>query len=357
MKATLFVYSLLTACAVLLSNLFPHDVLAAVSNGDLGIGAVLFFGTVAASGTQSVYNTAAYPQRGGASRTIIPEIWAGMFATKFYIATVLNAICNTNYEGKIKAKGDKVIIHQLPDINIADYEKGDEIIYEDLDKENIELDIDFAKIFAFKLDDIDKAQQNMATMDAYGNVAGEQMKIKIDKHVLGVIPTQVAATNAGNTAGAISQNINLGTAANPLLVDKGNIVDVLIDMGTVLDEADIPETGRNLVLPARMCGLIKKSDIKNASITGDNTSVMRNGRIGEIDRFTVYSSNNLTKTGDVYDAIGLTKQAVTFASQVVKVQYLEQLEKTFASAMRGMNVYGFKTEQPTAMAVAKLKLA
>ena len=316
----------------------------------------VFMGTVGAAAAQTVYGAGAYPQRGGATRTIIPEIWAGMFATKFYLATVLNAICNTNYEGKIKAKGDKVIIHQLPDITISDYEKGDEIVYEDLDKENIELDIDFAKMFAFKLDDIDKAQQNLDTMDAYGNVAGEQMKIKIDKHVLGVVTSQVAATNAGATAGKISGDINLGTQIAPVSVTKANILDVLVDMGTVLDEADIPETGRNLVLPARICGLIKKSDIKNATITGDNVSVLRNGRIGEIDRFTVYSSNNLVKAGNVYEAIGCTKQAITFASQVVKVQYLEQLERTFASAMRGMNVYGFKVEQPTAMTVAKLVL-
>ena len=312
--------------------------------------------SVTASATQTVYNTTAYPQRGGLTRTVIPEIWSGLFATKFYTATVLNAICNTNYDGKIKGKGDKVIIHQLPDVAILDYEKGDEIIYQDLDKENIELDIDYAKLFAFKLDDIDKVQATPGLMDQYGDVGAQQMKIKIDKHVLSVVPSQVAALNAGAAAGAISGNINLGTAVAPVIVTKDNILDVLIDMGTVLDEADIPETGRNLVLPARICGLIKKSDIKNASITGDGVSAMRNGRIGEIDRFTVFSSNNLTKTGSVYDAIGCTKQAITFASQVVKVDYLEKLEKTFGSAMRGLNVYGFKVEQPTAMTVAKLQL-
>jgi hypothetical protein len=355
MKRTAFIYAILAICAVAVNILIPHEAVAAVTGDHFSL--MFAFGTIGAAANQTVYGTGAYPQRGGADRTSIPIIFSALFNAKFYTATVLNAIANTNYEGLIKAKGDKVVIHQLPDVTITDYEKGDEIVYEDLDKDNIELDIDYAKIFAFKVDDIDKLQSDVNLMDAYGNVAGEQMKVKIDKHVLGVIPTQAAAGNFGATAGKISGDINMGTAAAPLAVDKSNILDVIVDMGTVLDEADIPETGRNLVLPARICGLIKKSEIKNASITGDNVSVMRNGRIGEVDRFTLFSSNNLTVAGGVYDAIGSTRQALTFASQIVKVKYLETLEQSFASAMRGLNVYGFKVENPTAMVVAKLILA
>lgn len=354
MKKAVFFYSIFTVAALAIFQCLSQTALAQVSGDSLPM--LFGIGSVAAAAAQTVYGSGAYPQRGQGSRTVIPEIWSGLFSTKFYLATVLNAICNTNYEGKIKAHGDKVFIHQLPDVTIKDYEKGDEITYEDLDADNIELNIDYAKIFAFKMDTIDKVQSVDGLMDKYGDVAGQQMKIQIDRHVLSIIPSQVAAANAGATAGKISGNINLGTALAPLEVDKNNILDILIDMGTVLDEADIPETGRRLVLPARMCGLIKKSDIKNASITGDGVSVMRNGRIGDIDRFEVFSSNNLTKTGDVYDAIGCTKAATTFASQVVDVQYFDKLERTVGSAMRGFNVYGFKVEQPTAMTVAKLKL-
>ena len=66
-------------------------------------------------------------------------------------------------------------------------------------------------------------------------------------------------------------------------------------MGTVLDEANCPEQNRFLVIPAKMAGLIKQSDLKDASITGDGSTPLRNGRLGMIDRFTVYVSHNLKK--------------------------------------------------------------
>ena len=46
----------------------------------------------------------------------IPEIWSGKLIEKFYNSTVLAAIANTNYEGEIKAFGDKVHIRTKPTI-------------------------------------------------------------------------------------------------------------------------------------------------------------------------------------------------------------------------------------------------
>jgi len=46
---------------------------------------------------------------GAASTSIfIPEIWSGKLIEKFYAATVLAAIANTDYEGEIRNQGDKV---------------------------------------------------------------------------------------------------------------------------------------------------------------------------------------------------------------------------------------------------------
>ena len=56
------------------------------------------------------------------SGTFIPELWSGKMLEKFYSATVLAAISNTDYEGEISEKGDKVIIRQTPTITIRDYE-------------------------------------------------------------------------------------------------------------------------------------------------------------------------------------------------------------------------------------------
>lgn len=196
----------------------------------------------------------------------------------------------------------------------------------------------------------------MALMDMWASDASEQMKIAVDTDVLGTIDDQGAtAQNSGLYAGRISGDgasvgINLGSSAAPVTVTKANVIDYIIDHNLVLDEANIPEQGRYLVLPAWMTAMLKKSDLKDASLTGDGTSVLRNGRIGMIDRTTIYNSNLLPAAAGKYTIYGGHKSALTFAAQLTKVETL-RAESTFGDIMRGLMVYGFKVIDPTAMTV------
>lgn len=289
---------------------------------------------------QTVYaNNSAYNNNSG---VFIPEIWTGKLNVKYYASTCLSEIANTDYEGDIKQMGDKVIVNDLPDVTISNYTKGQEIFYQDLQDGKTTLEIGYAKMFAFKIDKIDKIQANRKKLDDWATDAAEKMKISIDQSVLQSIYSSAAAANAGATAGADSGNINLGSAVTPLALDSTNIVDWVVDMGLVLDEQSVPETDRWLVVPPSLAAKIKKSDLKDASITGDNESILRNGRIGRVDRFTIYTSRNLYKNASKWYPIAGHKSALTFAAQIVDVEHLEKLERTFGSAVRGLNVYGFK---------------
>ncbi|EHV9720256.1 hypothetical protein K1B37_000975 [Vibrio parahaemolyticus] len=283
-----------------------------------------------------------------------PQIWSGKLLVKFYDATVLAAIANTDYEGEIKNKGDKVIIRTRASIKINDYVKGMTLDYEHPESEATELDIDKAKYFAFELKDVDQVQSDIALMSEWAEDGSEQMKIAIDTDVLGVIYTQVVPENAGATAGRISGDINLGTTLAPLEVDKTNILDVLVDFGTVLDEQNVPENGRWVILPASICGMIKKSDLKDASLAGDGVSILRNGRLGMIDRFTIYSSNLLHVTAGSYDVVFGHKAGVTFASQITKMDKLKN-PNDFGEFARSLQVYGFKVTKGEAVGHAVLK--
>ena len=72
-----------------------------------------------------------YPYQGTANTLqatgFIPEIWSGKLVEKFYASTVLAAISNTDYEGEIKNKGDRVKIRTKPTITIRNYQ-ADELV-------------------------------------------------------------------------------------------------------------------------------------------------------------------------------------------------------------------------------------
>jgi len=238
---------------------------------------------------------------------------------------------------------------------------------ENPDKPKLQLVIDKGEYFACVEDDVDRVQSDVKLMDMWSKDASEQMKIKIDQRVLSDMLTDVASTNRGATAGEQSSAFNLGTAGAPLTVTKDgsggtvSVTDLVVDMGTVLDEANCPESDRYMVIPARMAGLVKKSELKDASLAGDSQSVVRNGRLGMIDRFTLYVSHNLDVTGGNTSIIAGHKMGFTFASQMTEMEMTEmetiRSETTFGNIIRGLQVYGYKVVKPEAISTAVVNFA
>jgi hypothetical protein len=304
-----------------------------------------------------------FPVAGGRpnySGNFIPEIWSGKLIENFYDATVLAAISNTDYEGEIRSMGDTVNIRTTPEITIRDYVKGQTLTVENPDKPKLQLVIDKGEYFACVEDDVDKVQSDINLMDTWSKDASERMKIKIDQRVLTDLLPDISAFNKGATAGEQSASFNLGTTGSPLTVSKDgasattSVVDLIVDMGTVLDEANCPEGDRYMVIPAKMAGLIKKSELKDASLTGDSTSIVRNGRLGMVDRFTIYVSHNLNVSSGKYSIIAGHKMGFTFATQMTEMESL-RAESTFGNIIRGLQVYGYKVVKPEAIAQAVIQ--
>lgn len=301
----------------------------------------------------------------------IPEVWSGKLQVKFYKSTVLGEITNNDWEGEIKGQGDKVHIRTIPTITIRSYTKGQNLTSEVPQSTPLELLIDKGKYFAVVLDDVDAVQADVKLMDMFTNDASQQMKIAIDGDVLGSVYADAAAANKGATAGAISGDINLGATGAPRQCTSANVLDMILDMGQVLDEQNVPEDGRWVVIPAWMASLVKRSDLRQAYLTGDSVTPLRNGKIGMIDRFTVYVSNNLAKTTDLgsdaasggtgaaadsqaYRILAGTRDAISFASQITNVESL-RAQSTFGNIMRGLNVYGYKVTKPEALVSGYVK--
>jgi len=302
---------------------------------------------------------------GLAAASFIPEIWSGKLVEKFYNSTVLAAISNTDYEGEIKNQGDKVKIRTKPTITISDYRADGSLALQRPVGSLVELSIDQGKYFSVILDDVMEIQSDLNNMSIWADDASEQFKITIDTAVLlGILNQATATTNRGATAGNISAAINLGITTSPLALTASDpasgeveVLDMILRLGQTLDERNIPETGRWLVLPTWAATLVKRSELRQAYLSGDGVSMLRNGRIGMIDRFTLYTSNLLPAgtTGGLqsgeYAVYAGHAHGLTFASQFSKVESLRS-ESTFGQILRGLQVYGYKVIDGTALAQA-----
>ena len=301
---------------------------------------------------------------GLAATGFIPEIWSGKLVEKFYDSTVLAAISNTDYEGEIKNQGDKVKIRTKPTITIRNYLADAALQVERPQGNVLELEINKGRYFNLILDDVMEIQSDLDVLSMWADDASEQFKINVDTDVLSGILGQANAANRGANAGRISQSINLGATTAPLAlvardaqVGEVEILDMLLRLGQTLDEQNIPEQGRWVILPVWAVSMLKFSDLRQAYLTGDSVSVLRNGRVGMIDRFTIYSSN-LLPTGTLGGlAAGETavyaghSHGLTFASQFSKMETLRS-ESTFGTLLRGLQVYGYKVVDGVAIAQA-----
>jgi len=313
------------------------------------------------------------------SGAFIPTLWSGKLLAKFYQNTMLSEVANTDYEGELKNQGDTVRIRLAPSITINDYVVGAGLgtaevptpIFQDMQ-------VNKAKSVNVQVNDVLAYQSDMNLMNMVTEDAAKQLKIAIENEVFfnTFVTEGPAAANEGATAGAISAAYNLGTDTAP--IDQStpeNVLKAILRMSTVLDEQNVPEDGRFLILSPYDRHLLMQSSIAQAYFTGDQSSTIRTGKIGMLDRFSVYVSNLLpkgeagkalvaglsaTSTGGTVSGakarrlmVAGTKAATSFAMTVNKTEPLRN-QSDFGDIVRGLTVYGRKVVKPQALVTAQV---
>jgi hypothetical protein len=282
-----------------------------------------------------------YPNYSG---TYTPTMFSADFLPELYAALCFGSIANTQTASILTQQGDKAIFPELPEVVVKDYIKGQKLSFDVADPKAQEMEVSRAKSFAVSLNRIDLAQTNLKLSPAVMAHAVKTLQQYIETDLFEDVWQDASPLNQGAGAGAKSANINMGTTAAPLLVTKDNILDILCDAAQVMDEANVPTDKGDLfvTLPPFATNLIKRSDLKNASITGDTTSPIRNGRIGQtIDVFNVYKSNCLWNVGGTYYCMFGTPSALAFVSQITETDIVKPTDE-FATYLRGLSVYDAK---------------
>jgi hypothetical protein len=276
-----------------------------------------------------------------------PELYSGKLVEKFYKTTCFGEIASTDYEGEIAGFGAQVKIRTIPDVTVSNYIVGAGLSAQYPTSNSVTLAIDQAKSFAVALSTVDMRQSDLDMADIFANDGSIQLRIAVDQDVLQTIPAEVSADNQGPFAG-VDSTINLGDSTTPVSVSKTTVVDFIVDCGTVMDEQNVSDEGRWMVVPPWFIALIKKSDLRIASLAGDGVSILRNGKVGEIDRFTLYQSRNLlsqTSPGPASYVMFGHSAGLTFASQIVECEMINN-PNDFGYIVRGLMVFGFQTIGP-----------
>lgn len=297
-----------------------------------------------------------YSYSGGTDKRI-PIAFSKRTLVKFYSRTVCAQIANTDYEGEVKFQGDEVVINTVPDVDIYDVERNMGPNWQDLSSPAVTLKVERAIGFAFRMDKIDLKQfADKAFMDKCADDASQRQKINIDTKFLADVYADADSYNIGLTAGKKYGGYNMGTTGTPFPLTKSSILDKLTEMDGILDEQDVPEDGRWAVLPSHFATMLKQSDIKDASMTGDGISTLRSGKVGKIGNLDLYSSNLYTIVTDggkkAIPMIFGHISAICFVSQMLDTEYFEKLETVQSGkGMKGTQVFDWKVVKEAGLGV------
>ena len=266
----------------------------------------------------------------------IPEIWSQKLNIILEKECVMLQCVNRNYEGEIKNQGDKVKIITPADVTISTLGTTN-ITYSELEPTAAELVIDQKKFFAFKINDVAQVQANTDIMEAHLKNAKKAIEQVQDAYLL----SQHANVAAGNI---------VGTDAAPVTLDKTTIYSQFVQLALCLKNSDaVSATVRPWVVinPTIESYLLQSSEFIGAHNVADET--LREGAIGRIAGMDVLVSTNLTEVNGKYYVLAGTNEAITFASQLAKIESLRDKD-SFSDLIRGLYLYGAKTVQPKALA-------
>lgn len=265
----------------------------------------------------------------------IPEIWSQKLNNMLAKNCVMIQCVNRNYEGEIKNQGDSVKIVTPSAVSISTLDT-DTLVYNELTPAETDLIIDQKKFFAFKINDVAQAQANQDIMEAYLQNAKKAIEEVQDTYLLG----QHANVDSGNIVG--------GTTA--VALDKTTIYSNFVALALKLKNSDAVSNNQKpwvVINPTVESYLLQSTEFIGANNVADET--LREGAIGRIAGMDVLVSTNLTATDGKYYVLAGTNEAITFASQLSKVESLRDKD-SFSDLVRGLYLYGAKTIQPKSLA-------
>lgn len=343
----------------------------------------------------SYFNGASTTNFGGNSPTgaFSPTIFSQRVLNFFRTASVVEGITNNDYYGELASFGDAVRIILEPHITVSSYLRGQTVTSEALPDNEITIQIDKANKFQFQIDDIEDKLAHVNWEQMASSSATYSLKNAYDREVLSymavnaqdanIIGTATHHGEAQETANVITLGFGGGSEVDPL-----NLLSLL---ALKLDEAEVPEEGRWVVVSPRFMELIARTDSKLLSTDyNQGEGGLKNGLVmsGKLRGFSLYKTNNATKfvtdtTGEAdSDAVraaqseqnehlttnviegGDNAGAVTgdviiagHMSAVAAVSCIDKMEKiraesTFADIVRGLHVYGRAVIRPESLAVA-----
>jgi len=270
------------------------------------------------------------------------EIWSQKINAGLDKTCVMLQCVNRDYQADADKGTSKINIITPLSVTTGPY-TGSIDSYGAAPSKKIQLELNQSVYFGFSVPDIDQAQSNVSIMDAIIGKAKNAVEQAIDTHIFS-LEADVPADNTIGGAEAVSL-----TAAN-IYGQFVKLAKILKTTGAISAE----KQGWVVIHPDVEELLLLCPEFTSAVNLGDKT--LSGGSIGKIAGLNVFVSSNVGKNTDGYTILAGTKDAVTYASQIKKIETL-RAQSSFDSIVRGLYTFGALALNPDALAKIKAVIA
>ena len=272
--------------------------------------------------------------------SLIPEVWSGTLLSRLNDALVFAQVVNTDYQGEITGFGDVVKINEIGPITVNTYNatSTSSLTVQSLSDAQKLLQINQAKSFTFWIDDIDQAQIKPKVMGEAMRNASWALANNIDEYIAAL------HTEAGITVA--------GTSSTGQDITSTNVLKYISIAAHKLDEANVPQNGRWMVVPPWF-----REKLTLAKIVQDtsNSATLQSGLLGRgIYGFDIYVSNNVVNGSPAADDARVLcgyRDSISLATQVTRLESARPSLIGFKTLVKGLVVYGAKVVRPNTLGV------
>lgn len=274
----------------------------------------------------------------GNHSNFMPILYAEKLERERDVIMVAANICNRDYEGEVKNKGDKVKILGVSRPTIVEYNDktglGD---FERINDQSTMLEITQAKAFHFYIGKIEDTQAAVDFENAERQEAAAGLAQAMDSFIY---------EEALRTKASVQKVVNS--------VSSANILNVIATHLAMLWKNGVPRT--ETVYMECSPNVISKLMLAKMIVDTDNTKVLTSGAVGKLRTFNVEveMSNNIP----AYESSGeyiifRTRKAISLAEQITEVEEYKP-EKYFGKAIKGLQVYGAKVIRPKELIITPI---
>ena len=283
-----------------------------------------------------------------------PIIYSQKVQKFFRTASVAEAITNTDYAGEIENFGDTVNIIKEPVVSVSSYTRGAVVNIQEIVDDQLQLTVDQANAFAFKVDDIEERHSHINFESVSTSSGAYALKNSYDQNVIAAMFAGPSSSSPDHVIGSDGSGVDTGFDSS-----ETDPVDIISKHARLLNLQDVPEENRWFLGSPEFYEQMGQASSKLMSDTTGNAAPLRNGKVyeGKVMNMELYMTNNFaaSSTSNFFKVLSGHMSSTATANHIAKIEVIRDTD-SFSDVVRGLHVFGRKVLRDTALVAEHIKI-